>query len=72
MPADGKHTVGHSEERKPDEVKNFEAWYYSAKDNDRLKGYSDFRNTYTEYDPFILQNPFIDIRYHDWYGKLGL
>lgn len=53
------------------EVKNFEAWYYSAKDNDRLKGYSDFRNTYTEYDPFILQNPFIDIRYHDWYGKLG-
>ena len=56
---------------KPNEVKNFEAWYYSAKDNDRLKGYSDFRNTYTEYDPFILQNPFIDIRYHDWYGKLG-
>ena len=53
------------------EVKNFEAWYYSAKDNDRLKGYSGFRNTYTEYDPFILQNPFIDIRYHDWYGKLG-
>lgn len=53
------------------EVKNFEAWYYSAKDNDRLKGYSDFRNTYTEYDPFILQNPFIDIRFHDWYGKLG-
>lgn len=53
------------------EVKNFETWYYSAKDNDRLKGYSDFRNTYTEYDPFILQNPFIDIRYHDWYGKLG-
>lgn len=52
-------------------VKNFEAWYYSAKDNDRLKGYSDFRKTNPCFDTFILQNPFIDIRYHDWYCKLG-
>ena len=52
-------------------VKNFEAWYYSAKDNDRLKIYSDFRNSHQKCDPFILQNPFIDIRYHDWYCKLG-
>lgn len=52
-------------------VKNFEAWYYSAKDNDRLKIYSDFRNSHQKCAPFILQNPFIDIRYHDWYGKLG-
>lgn len=52
-------------------VKNFEAWYYSAKDNDRLKGYSDFRKTNPCFDTFILQNPFIDIRFHDWYGKLG-
>ena len=56
---------------KPQEVKDFETWYYSAKGNDRLKGYSDFRNTYPCFDPFILQNPFIDIRYHDWYDKLG-
>lgn len=56
---------------KPQEVKDFETWYYSAKDNDKLNGYSDFRNTYPRYDPFILQNPFIDIRFHDWYGKLG-
>lgn len=52
-------------------VKNFEAWYYSAKDNDRLKIYSDFRNSHQKCDPFILQNPFIDIHYHDWYCKLG-
>lgn len=56
---------------KPNEVKNFEAWYYSAKDNDRLKGYSDFRKTNQKCAPFILQNPFIDIHYHDWYDKLG-
>ena len=56
---------------KPNEVKNFEAWYYSAKDNDRLKGYSDFRNTYSCFDTFILQNPFIDIRHHSWFDVLG-
>lgn len=53
------------------EVKNFEAWYYSAKDNDRLKVYSDFRNTCSSHYAIILQNPFIDIHYHDWYDKLG-
>ena len=56
---------------KPQEVKDFETWYYSAKGNDRLKGYSDFRNTYPCFDPFILQNPFIDIRYHSWFNMLG-
>lgn len=56
---------------KPNEVKNFETWYYSAKDNDRLKGYSDFRNTYSCFDTFILQNPFIDIRHHSWFDVLG-
>ena len=56
---------------KPNEVKNFKAWYYSAKDNDKLKGYSDFRNTYSCFDTFILQNPFIDIRHHSWFDVLG-
>ena len=56
---------------KPQEVKEFEAWYYAAKGNDRLKGYSDFRNTYPCFDPLILQNPFIDIRYHSWFDVLG-
>ena len=56
---------------KPQEVKDFETKYYSAKNSDRLKGYSGFRHQYPQYDRFILQNPFIDIRYHDWYGKLG-
>lgn len=56
---------------KPQEVKDFEAWYYAAKGNDRLKGYSDFRNTYPQFDGLLLQNPFIDQRYHEWYGMLG-
>lgn len=56
---------------KPQEVKDFETWYYSANNSDRLKGYSDFRQQYPQYSQFILQNPFIGIRYHDWYGKLG-
>ena len=56
---------------KPQKVKDFETWYYSAKGNDRLKGYSDFRYTYPCFDSFILQNPFIDIRYHSWFNMLG-
>ena len=56
---------------KPQKVKDFEQQYYSASDKDRLKIYSDFRNSHSRYDPFILQNPFIDIHYHDWYDKLG-
>lgn len=56
---------------KSQEVKDFETWYYSAKGNDKLKGYSDFRYTYPQYNPFILQNPFIDIRYHSWFNMLG-
>lgn len=56
---------------KPNEVKNFEQQYYSASDKDRLKVYSDFRNTCSSHYAIILQNPFIDIHYHDWYDKLG-
>lgn len=56
---------------KPNEVKNFEQQYYSASDKDRLKIYSDFRNTCSSHYAIILQNPFIDIHYHDWYDKLG-
>lgn len=56
---------------KPQEVKNFETWYYSAKDSGKLKGYSDFRQKYPQHSQFILQNPFIDIRYHLWFDVLG-
>lgn len=56
---------------KPQKVKDFEQQYYSASDKDRLKVYSDFRNTCSSHYAIILQNPFIDIRYHDWYDKLG-
>ncbi len=56
---------------KPQKVKDFEQQYYSASDKDRLKIYSDFRNTCSSHYAIILQNPFIDIHYHDWYDKLG-
>lgn len=56
---------------KPQEVKDFEQRYYSVNDKDRFKIYSDFRNTSPQYDPFILQNPFIDIRHHSWFDVLG-
>lgn len=56
---------------KPQKVKDFEQQYYSASDKDRLKIYSDFRNTYSCHYAIILQNPFIDIHYHDWYDNLG-
>lgn len=56
---------------KPQKVKDFEQQYYSASDKDRLKIYSDFRNTCSSHYAIILQNPFIDIHYHDWYDNLG-
>ena len=56
---------------KPQAVKDFEAWYYSAPEKDRLKGYSDFRNANPQFDGLLLQNPFIDQRCHEWYGVLG-
>ena len=56
---------------KPQEVKDFESWYYSAPERDRLIGYTDFRNSRPQFDGFILQNPFIDQHYHEWYGSLG-
>lgn len=57
--------------QKPQEVKDFEAWYYNVPEKNRLAGYADFRHSYPQYDEFLLQNPFIDLRYHDWYGTLG-
>ena len=56
---------------KPQEVKNFEQQYYSASDKDRLKIYSDFRDTCSSHYAIILQNPFIDIRHHSWFDVLG-
>lgn len=55
---------------KPVEVRNFESWYNSAPDKDKLAGYADFRNTYPQFDKWILQNPFIDLCYHEWYSAL--
>ena len=57
--------------KKPDEVKQFEQWYYNAPDKDRLAGYANFRNQCPQYDSLLLQNPFIDFRFHGWYGTLG-
>ena len=57
--------------KKPDEMKLFEQWYYNAPDKDRLAGYANFRNQCPQYDTLLLQNPFIDFRFHEWYGTLG-
>lgn len=57
--------------QKPQEVKDFETWYYNAPEKGRLARYADFRNLYPQYNEFLLQNPFIDLRYHDWYNRLG-
>ena len=57
--------------QKPQGVKEFEKWYYHAPDKDKLAGYADFRHSYPGYDGLLLQNPFIDLRYHDWYDTLG-
>ena len=46
------------------QVKQFEQWYYNAPDKDRLAGYANFRNQYPHYDSQLLQNPFIDFRFH--------
>lgn len=57
--------------RKPVEVREFESWYNNASDKDKLAGYADFRNKYPQYDEWIYQNPFIDLRFHQWYAALG-
>lgn len=57
--------------QKPQEVKDFEVWYYNAPEKDRLAGYANFRHSYPQYDELLLQNPFIDLRYHDWYNTQG-
>ena len=57
--------------KKPNEMKLFEQWYYNAPDKDRLAGYANFRNQCPQYDTLLLQNPFIDFRFHGWYGTLG-
>ena len=56
---------------KPQDVKDFEARYYSATEKDRLRVYSNFRNSRPQYEGLLLQNPFIDQRYHEWYGLFG-
>lgn len=58
-------------ERKPVEVRDFESWYNNASDKDKLAGYADFRNKYPQYDEWIFQNPFINLRFHQWYATLG-
>ena len=60
-----------SMKEKPNEVKEFEDWYYANKDRNRLRGYSDFRNTYPQYYGLLQRNPFINICYHVWYDTLG-
>lgn len=57
--------------RKPVEVRDFESWYNNASDKDKLAGYADFRNKYPQYDEWIFQNPFIDLRFHQWYATFG-
>lgn len=57
--------------QRPEEIKNFESWYYNAPDKDRLFRYANFRRQFPQYYPLILQNPFIDLKYHSWYDKLG-
>ncbi len=57
--------------RKPVEVRDFESWYNNASDKDKLAGYADFRNKHPQYDEWIFQNPFIDLRFHQWYATLG-
>lgn len=57
--------------RKPVEVRDFESWYNNASDKDKLAGYADFRNKYSQYDEWIFQNPFIDLRFHQWYATFG-
>ena len=57
--------------RKPVEVRDFESWYNNTPDKDKLAGYADFRNKYPQYDEWIFQNPFIDLRFHQWYATLG-
>lgn len=57
--------------QRPEEIKNFESWYYNAPDKDRLFGYANFRRQFPQYYSLILQNPFIDLKYHSWYDKLG-
>lgn len=57
--------------RKPVEIRTFESWYNNASDKDKLAGYADFRNKYPQYDEWIFQNPFIDLRFHQWYATFG-
>lgn len=56
---------------KPVEVRDFESWYNNTPDKDKLAGYADFRNKYPQYDEWIYQNPFIDLRFHQWYATFG-
>ena len=57
--------------QKPEELKQFESWYYNAPQKDRLAGYARFRKQYPQYDSLVLQNPFIKMEFHHWYDTLG-
>ena len=57
--------------QRPKEIKNFESWYYNASDKGRLAMYADFRRQFPQHYLLILQNPFIDLKYHSWYDELG-
>ena len=57
--------------QKPEELKQFESWYYNAPPKDRLAGYARFRKQYPQYDSLVLQNPFIKMEFHHWYDTLG-
>ena len=57
--------------QKPEELKQFESWYYNAPPKDRLAGYARFRKQYPQYDSLVLQNPFIKMEFHHWYATLG-
>ena len=57
--------------QKPMEVRNFESCYNKAPDKRKLAIYADFRNSCPQYEEIILQNPFVEIRFHYWYNTLG-
>ena len=52
-------------------MKQFEQWYYSASDKGQACRICEFQKPCPQYDTLLLQNPFIDFRFHEWYGTLG-
>ncbi len=57
---------------KPQELRDFEDKFYVAPtDNDRMRIYATFRNTYPHYQEVLYQNPFIAFEYHEAYNTIG-